>query len=337
MSSHIEVKNLTKIYKNKEREFKAVDNVTLSINKNDIYGIMGLSGAGKSTFIRMLNRLEEPTSGEIFVNGENIINFSKKKLMEYRRKTGMIFQHFNLLSSRDVKGNVAFALELAKWPKNKINPRVDELLELVGLEDKKDVFPSQLSGGQKQRVAIARALANYPEILLSDEATSALDPRTTASILELLKDIQSKLGLTIVLITHQMEVIRKVCNRTAIMSEGKVIEEAPTKEIFLNPKNDLTKEFVSHITPERERKNEKLKTGGKQIVKLTFPGDQADKPYISELVKKFGLDLNILGGSIDDLTDASIGHLLVEFLGNVEDRNNAIIWLKDNKIEVEEI
>ena len=337
MAKHIEVKNLTKIYTNVDKEFKAVDNISLSINKNDIYGIMGLSGAGKSTFIRMLNRLEEPSSGEIYVNGENIVELPKKKLLEYRRKTGMIFQHFNLLSSRDVKGNVAFALELAGWQKNKIEPRVDELLELVGLEDKRNVYPSQLSGGQKQRVAIARALANYPEILLSDEATSALDPRTTVSILELLKDIQKKLGLTIVLITHQMEVIRKVCNRTAIMSDGKLIEEGSTKEIFLNPKNELTREFVSHIAPETENKKEKMKVTGKQMLRLNFQGEQAEKPYISDMVKKYGLDVSILGGTIDELADDKVGHLLVEILGSEAERNSAINWLKENKIEVEEV
>ena len=337
MAKHIEVKNLTKIYTNVDKEFKAVDDISLSINKNDIYGIMGLSGAGKSTFIRMLNRLEEPSSGEIYVNGENIVELPKKRLLEYRSKTGMIFQHFNLLSSRDVKGNVAFALELAGWPKNKIEPRVDELLELVGLEDKRNVYPSQLSGGQKQRVAIARALANYPEILLSDEATSALDPRTTVSILELLKNIQKKLGLTIVLITHQMEVIRKVCNRTAIMSDGKLIEEGSTKEIFLNPKNELTREFVSHIAPETENKKEKMKITGKQMLKLNFQGEQAEKPYISDMVKKYGLDVNILGGTIDELADDKVGHLLVEILGSDTDRNSAINWLKENKIEVEEV
>ena len=337
MAKHIEVKNLTKIYTNVDKEFKAVDDISLSINKNDIYGIMGLSGAGKSTFIRMLNRLEEPSSGEIYVNGENIVELPKKRLLEYRRKKGMIFQHFNLLSSRDVKGNVAFALELAGWPKNKIEPRVDELLELVGLEDKRNVYPSQLSGGQKQRVAIARALANYPEILLSDEATSALDPRTTVSILELLKNIQKKLGLTIVLITHQMEVIRKVCNRTAILSDGKLIEEGSTKEIFLNPKNELTREFVSHIAPETENKKEKMKITGKQMLKLNFQGEQAEKPYISDMVKKYGLDVNILGGTIDELADDKVGHLLVEILGSDTDRNSAINWLKENKIEVEEV
>lgn len=337
MTKHIEVNKLTKIYENKSGKFKAVDNISLSINKNDIYGIMGLSGAGKSTFIRMLNRLEEPSSGEIFVNGENIVDFSKGQLMKYRQKTGMIFQHFNLLSSRDVKGNISFALELAKWPKDKITPRVDELLELVGLEDKKDSYPSQLSGGQKQRVAIARALANYPEILLSDEATSALDPRTTLSILELLKDIQKKLGLTIVLITHQMEVIRKICNRTAIMSDGRIVEEGATREIFLYPKDELTKEFVSHILPDVNQNKEKSKATGRQLVRLNFPGDQADKPYISELVKKYSLDVNIMGGSIDELTDSRIGHLIVEFLGSDTDRNNAIDWLKENKIEVEDV
>ena len=227
----ITIKNLVKEYKLRNGKIlKAVDNVDLEIAKGDIYGIMGLSGAGKSTLIRLINRLEEPTEGEIYVEhvekGEeipvkkNVLDFDQNELRNYRKKTGMIFQHFNLLNSRSVGGNVAFPLEISGWKKEDINKRVDELLEIVGLLDKKENYPEQLSGGQKQRVAIARALANNPEILLSDEATSALDPRTTNSILDLLKDINKRFGITIILITHQMEVIRKICNKAAIWKDS---------------------------------------------------------------------------------------------------------------------
>ena len=257
----ITIKNLVKEYKLRNGKIlKAVDNVDLEIEKGDIYGIMGLSGAGKSTLIRLINRLEEPTEGEIYVEhiekGEeipvkkNVLDFDQNELRNYRKKTGMIFQHFNLLNSRSVGGNVAFPLEISGWKKEDINKRVDELLEIVGLLDKKENYPEQLSGGQKQRVAIARALANNPEILLSDEATSALDPRTTNSILDLLKDINKRFGITIILITHQMEVIRKICNKTAIMSDGKIVEEGTVKDIFMHPKTQLAKEFVSNISHE---------------------------------------------------------------------------------------
>ena len=263
----ITIKNLVKEYKlHNGKILKAVDNVDLEIAKGDIYGIMGLSGAGKSTLIRLINRLEEPTEGEIYVEhvekGEeipvkkNVLDFDQNELRNYRKKTGMIFQHFNLLNSRNVAGNIAFPLEISrKWNRREIEKRVDELLEIVGLSSKKNNYPEQLSGGQKQRVAIARALANNPEILLSDEATSALDPRTTNSILSLLKDINKKFGITIILITHQMEVIRKICNKTAIMSDGQIIEEGRTKDIFLNPKSPLAKEFVANMEKLTEKSN----------------------------------------------------------------------------------
>ena len=252
MSNFIEIENLKKKYKlNNGNEINAVDNVNIEVEKGDIYGIIGLSGAGKSTLIRLINRLEEPTSGKIIVNykdkRENVLEYNQDELNKFRKKTGMIFQHFNLFNSRNVAGNISFPMEISGWEKEKINKRVDELLEIVGLSSKKENYPEQLSGGQKQRVAIARALANNPEILLSDEATSALDPRTTNSILELLKDINKRFGITIILITHQMEVIRKICNKTAIMSDGKIVEKGTTKEIFLNPKTTLAKEFVSNI------------------------------------------------------------------------------------------
>ena len=286
MDSLIKIRNLVKKYKlNNGQELLAVNNVNLDIEQGDIYGIMGLSGAGKSTLIRLLNRLEEPTSGEIFVKHEvidkkgkkslgyedkNILNFNVRMLREYRKKTGMIFQHFNLLNSRNVAGNVAFPLEIARWKKRDINKRVDELLEIVGLSDKKLNYPEQLSGGQKQRVAIARALANNPQLLLSDEATSALDPRTTNSILELLKDINQKFGITIILITHQMEVIKKICNKAAIMSDGEIIEKGETKEIFLNPKTELAKEFVQNISHEEFRTEEEIKNRVNTTLKLIF-------------------------------------------------------------------
>ena len=336
MSDFIKIVNLTKEYiLSEEKILKAVHNVSLDISKGDIYGIMGLSGAGKSTLIRLMNRLEDATSGEIIVNEKNILEFDEFQLREYRKKVGMIFQHFNLLSSRTVEGNVAFALEIAGWNVVDRKDRVDELLEIVGLTEKKNVYPSQLSGGQKQRVAIARALANNPDILLSDEATSALDPKTTNSILDLLQDINKKFGITVILITHQMEVIRKICNKTAIMSNGEVIEVGKTKDIFMNPQSKIAKEFVSHIIPDEETIIETQKTIGKQVIKLFFDGVESDKSYITELIKRYGVDVNILSGTIDILHDSKVGHLLIEITGGNESTSGSINWLKENKIKVE--
>ena len=346
MDSLIKIRNLVKKYKlNNGQELLAVNNVNLDIEQGDIYGIMGLSGAGKSTLIRLLNRLEEPTSGEIFVKHEvidkkgkkslgyedkNILNFNVRMLREYRKKTGMIFQHFNLLNSRNVAGNVAFPLEIARWKKRDINKRVDELLEIVGLSDKKLNYPEQLSGGQKQRVAIARALANNPQLLLSDEATSALDPITTNSILELLKDINQKFGITIILITHQMEVIKKICNKAAIMSDGEIIEKGETKEIFLNPKTELAKEFVQNISHEEFRTEEEIKNReentGKLRLRLKYNEEQVNESYITQIIRKYDVEVNILGG---------LGNLLVEISANEEKSKDIIEWLKENKIDSE--
>ena len=359
----ITIKNLNKRYNiGTDREIVAVDNINLEIDKGDIYGIMGLSGAGKSTLIRLLNRLEEPTSGEIFVRhqmvpkknkknkenenineetfeNKNILEFKPAQLRQYRKKTGMIFQHFNLLNSRDVAGNVAFPLEISGWKKKDIAKRVDELLEIVGLLDKKNSYPEQLSGGQKQRVAIARALANNPQILLSDAATSALDPRTTNSILELLKDINKKFGITIILITHQMEVIRKVCNKATIMSEGKIIEEGETKEIFLNPKSDLAKEFVANIPHDEFRSDEELLKRSKNTetlaLKLKLTEDQVNRAFVTEIIKKFDVEINILGGFIDKVSNIIVGNLLIEIMTNKEIGEEILVWLKENKVELE--
>lgn len=340
MSEFIKIRNLVKQYKLKNgTEFNAVNDVDLDIEKGDVYGIMGLSGAGKSTLVRLINRLEEPTSGEIIVNGKNVLEYDQKQLREFRKKTGMIFQHFNLLNSRNVASNIAFPLEISGWKKVDITKRVDELLEIVGLVDKKENYPEQLSGGQKQRVAIARALATNPEILLSDEATSALDPRTTNSILELLKDINKRFGITIILITHQMEVIRRICNKTAIMSDGKIIEEGTTKEIFLNPKTILAKEFVSNISHDELEFNETgLNLGNKAettILKLKFTGEQVDKPYIYELIKNFDINISILSGAIDKLSDTKVGHMVIEIQSQETKIDEIKDWLLNNKVELE--
>lgn len=355
MEGFIKIKNLVKKYQNNNsKELLAVNNVNLDIEQGDIYGIMGLSGAGKSTLIRLLNRLEEPTSGEILVKQEivdkknntitgyedkNILKFNMKMLREYRKKTGMIFQHFNLLNSRNVAENVAFPLEISKWKKKDIEKRVDELLEIVGLSDKKQNYPEQLSGGQKQRVAIARALANNPKILLSDEATSALDPRTTNSILELLKDINKKFGITIILITHQMEVIKKICNKTAIMSDGRIIEKGETKEIFLNPKTDLAKEFVGNISHEEFRTEEEKKhreeNNGKLRLRLKYNEDQVNESYITKIIRKYDVEVNILGGFIDKVGDIIVGNLLIEISASEEKAKDIIEWLNENKIDSE--
>ena len=355
MEGFIKIKNLIKKYQlNNGKRLVAVNNVNLDIEQGDIYGIMGLSGAGKSTLIRLLNRLEEPTSGEILVKQEivdkknntitgyeykNILKFNMKMLRQYRKKTGMIFQHFNLLNSRSVAENVAFPLEISKWKKKDIEKRVDELLEIVGLSDKKQNYPEQLSGGQKQRVAIARALANNPKILLSDEATSALDPRTTNSILELLKDINKKFGITIILITHQMEVIKKICNKTAIMSDGQIIEKGETKEIFLNPKTDLAKEFVGNISHEEfrteEEKKQREENNGKLRLRLKYNEDQVNESYITKIIRKYDVEVNILSGFIDKVGDIIVGNLLIEISASEEKAKDIIEWLKENKIDSE--
>ena len=355
MDGFIKIRNLVKKYKlNNGQELLAVNDVSLDIEQGDIYGIMGLSGAGKSTLIRLLNRLEEPTSGEILVRHEiidrkkkkslgyedkNILKFNTRLLREYRKKTGMIFQHFNLLNSKNVADNIAFPLQISGWKKRDIKKRVDELLEIVGLSDKKLNYPEQLSGGQKQRVAIARALANNPQLLLSDEATSALDPRTTNSILELLKDINKKFGITIILITHQMEVIKKICNKAAIMSDGQIIEKGETKEIFLNPKTELAKEFVQNISHEEFRTEEEIKSreenNGKLRLSLKYNEEQVNESYITKIIRKYDVEINILSGFIDKVGGIIVGNLLIEISANEEKAKDIIEWLKENKIDSE--
>lgn len=330
----ITLEKVNKVYSN---GLHAVKDVSLKVNKGDIFGIIGLSGAGKSSLIRLINRLEEPTSGKIFINGENVLEFNKTQLLERRKKIGMIFQHFNLLSSRTVEENVAFALEIANWNKNEIKERVAMLLDIVGLSDKAKYYPSQLSGGQKQRVSIARALANNPDILLSDEATSALDPKTTKSILELIKEIQQKFSLTVVMITHQMEVVKEVCNKVAIMSEGRIVEEGGVHHIFADPKNEITKELISYVHQQTDTEIDYLHHKGKKIVKVKFLGTSTQEPIISKVIKEYGIDISILGGTIDKLATMNIGHLYLELGGDLSAQDKAIELMGTMDVIVEVI
>ena len=330
----ITLEKVNKVYSN---GLHAVKDVSLKVNKGDIFGIIGLSGAGKSSLIRLINRLEEPTSGKIFINGENVLEFNKKQLLERRKKIGMIFQHFNLLSSRTVEENVAFALEIANWNKNEIKERVAMLLDIVGLSDKAKYYPSQLSGGQKQRVSIARALANNPDILLSDEATSALDPKTTKSILELIKEIQQKFSLTVVMITHQMEVVKEVCNKVAIMSEGRIVEEGGVHHIFADPKNEITKELISYVHQQTDTEIDYLHHRGKKIVKVKFLGTSTQEPIISKVIKEYGIDISVLGGTIDKLATMNIGHLYLELGGDLSAQDKAIELMGTMDVIVEVI
>ena len=338
----IDIKNISKVYKTKNGELTAVDDVNLSIAKGEIFGIIGYSGAGKSTMIRLLNGLEKPTTGSVVVSGQDIAKASGNELRAARQKISMIFQHFNLLWSRTVEDNISFPLEIAGVPKGKRQKRVEELIELVGLKGRGKAYPSQLSGGQKQRVGIARALANNPEVLLCDEATSALDPETTDSILQLLLDINKQIGLTIVLITHEMHVIRKICNRVAVMEAGKVVEQGDVLTVFQNPQAPITKNFVSQASGETEEMQHSLEQilasypSGK-IVKLTFAGETTEQPVISQMVKQFDIVVNIVHGKISNTTGGSFGTLFIHIDGDKAQVREALQFLTKQAIQTEVI
>jgi D-methionine transport system ATP-binding protein len=295
----------------------ALNGVTLSIARGEVYGIIGRSGAGKSTLIRLINGLERPTRGVVTVDGVDIGRLDGAALRAERRQIGMIFQHFNLLSSRTVLGNVALPLELAGTPRADIVRRVDSLLELVGLADKRDRYPAELSGGQKQRVGIARALATQPKILLSDEATSALDPETTQSILALLGRVNAEFGITVVLITHQMAVIRAICHRVGVIEAGQIIEEGPVYDVFAHPQSEVTQSFLADITgrdlPDRIRQRLQTDPEGatQAVLRLTFSGEAAEAPILSRLSRETGVDLAILHGQIDTVAGRPLGALAV--------------------------
>ncbi len=336
MAPLIEVIDLSKrYYKKKDADTHALRHLNLTIEKGDIFGIIGQSGAGKSTFIRCLACLEKPTFGEIIVQGKNICLLEGKELRNYYKSIGMIFQHFNLLSSRTVAENIAYPLEISGMDSESIRKKVYELIVLVGLEEQKEQYPAQLSGGQKQRVGIARALASDPAILFCDEATSSLDPKTTKEILSLLKKIQKKLGLTIVLITHEMEVIKQICNKVAVLERGELVETGTLSQIFVHPKQPITKNFVQNTMHEIPPHFFKEIAPNKQLLHLHFKGDKADQPIISQLVRKFNVDANILLGWIDSLQTVTVGNLIIQLAGDPANIEQARHYLKTLEIQYE--
>ena len=344
----INIEHLDKTYHLKNADVHAVDDVSLQIESGQIYGVIGYSGAGKSTLVRCLNFLEIPDSGSIEIEGFGKVNakqgsldISQKKLRELRQSIGMIFQHFNLLDRSTVFDNVAYPLKYTGLSKKEIVTRVDKLLDLVDLADKKYVYPSQLSGGQKQRVAIARALSNNPKVLLSDEATSALDPDATESILKLLKDLNKRLGITIILITHEMSVIKSIANRVAVMENGKVVEEGDVYDIFANPKEEITKKFInsssslSNITKLIENKT--IIPRDSKLVKLTFTRDSVGSATISKISREYNVDVNIMLANVDVVNADALGGIIASIEGNKDDIQDAINYLHASNVKVEVI
>lgn len=340
----IELKNLHKTYHGDNGSLDALRGVSIHVRQGEIFGVIGKSGAGKSTLIRCINMLERPGSGCVIVDGEELTTMPERQLRDVRKKIGMIFQHFNLLSSRTVYDNIAFPLELAGKTASEIEAAVTPLLDLVGLTDKRNQYPAQLSGGQKQRVGIARALANRPKVLLCDEATSALDPQTTHSILELLRDINQKLGLTIVIITHEMQVIKEICDRVAVMENGLVIEEGSVIDLFVRPQTATTKEFirtiVSHDLPDIFAAlpfTETPQPDSSLMLRLSFIGSSANEPIIAGLIRRFNVDVNILFGNIDHLKNTPFGTLLVEVSGEDAAIQAALQYLQEIELGIEVI
>lgn len=338
------LKNLNKTYNTKPGEVEALKDVTLNIKKGEIYGIIGFSGAGKSTLVRCINFLEKPTSGEVIVDGKDLGTLSNKELRNERKKIGMIFQHFNLMKSRTVFENIAYPLKGKGYSKEEINKKVNDLLKLVELEDKAKVYPSELSGGQKQRVGIARALANDPKVLLCDEATSALDPQTTKSILRLLKEVNKKFGITIVVITHEMQVVKEICTRAAVMENGRVVEEGNIFKIFSEPKEKITKNFIDSTSLltniydliKEESSVVDIKENEK-ILKLKYLENSTSEPIISIVSREFNVDTSIIFGNIEIIQDLPLGGLIVIIRGEEAQVNKVIAYLKENKVEVEVI
>ena len=335
MTAILSISSMSKSFFKDGIQCPVLQDITLEVNKGEIFGIIGQSGAGKTTLLRCMASLEKPSSGQLYFYQDKLTGCSKDMLRSYRKKIGMIFQHFQLLSSKTVFGNIALPLELAGWSHDEIQKRVEELLFLVGLQDKKDSYPSHLSGGQKQRVGIARALALRPEILFCDEATSALDPKITKEILDLLKDLSKKLSLTIILITHQMEVIKQICNRAAVIDKGHIVEMSSITNLFCEPKHPITKYFLQssvHQMPEQL-----LKRGGgdRDFLRLYFKGETAKEPIITRMLRLCDVTVNILLGWIDAVEDTTIGTLTVEIAGSAENRRRALLFLKENDIRFE--
>lgn len=344
----IKLDHITQTYKTPEgREFKALDDVSIEIRPGEIFGIIGRSGAGKSTLVRCINLLNRPSEGTVTVDGKNLTELSEDELRESRRSIGMIFQHFNLLSSRTVYDNVALPLELVGTPKNVIREKVEPLLKLVGLTEHAHKYPSQLSGGQKQRVGIARALTNDPKVLLSDEATSALDPETTVATLALLKRINKELGLTIVMITHEMQIVKQICERVVVMNYGKIVEQGKVVDIFMSPQHETTKALIGNVMARdmpasildrfcKARENHP-NSDAVYLLRLAFSGNEVTRPVISECSRRFNLDFNILRGTVDDVQGQTLGSLTVLIEAESSVFIEAVNFLRENGVVVEEI
>jgi len=332
----IELKNISKIYKRNNTETQALKDINLHINKGDIFGVIGFSGAGKSTLIRLVNYLEKPTKGKVIINNHDLNHYPVRQLRKLRKDIGMIFQHFNLLNSKTIYQNIAIPLVLEKENKKIIQKRVIELLEFVGLEDKVDSYPNELSGGQKQRIGIARALATNPSILLCDEITSALDPNTTDSILKLLQKINETYNITIMIITHEMNIIQKICNRVAVMEDGKVIEEGTVLDVFSAPKQSSTKNFVRTVIqdelPETVRKNMTY-IPGSRLFQVDFTDVMNET--INELIKKYDITVNVLYATLNEIKDDTIGHMIIQLTG--DSINEAILYLQAKDVNAKEL
>lgn len=336
----IEIRNVHKTFTRKGIAIDALKGVNLKVEKGDIFGVIGYSGAGKSTLIRLVNYLERPTEGQVLVDGHDLGAYSVKELRAAKKNIGMIFQHFNLLESKKVFDNVAIPLVLLKKSKEEIRKRVTELLEFVGLSDKAGSYPNELSGGQKQRVGIARALASNPSILLCDEATSALDPQTTRSILQLLKRINAEYNITVMIITHEMSVIQEICNKVAVMEEGRIIEQGSVLDVFGHPQHPTTQNFVktviqNTITPSVQKS---IKTGlGSRICKLNFVGAATTEPLLYEMIRANEVKVNILFANTTEIQEKTLGTVIIQLDGEGAEINKAVSFLKSNGVDVEEV
>ena len=326
----IRIEGLKKVYGSGPSAVTALNNINLTIHKGDIHGIIGMSGAGKSTLIRCVNRLDTPTEGRIFIDGRDILAMNGKDLRATRKRVSMIFQQFNLLMQKNVARNVRYPLEIAGVPRPKANERVKELLELVGLSHKADAYPAQLSGGQKQRVAIARALASNPEVLLCDEATSALDPMTTQSILALLKDINERMGITIVIITHEMAVIRQICNRVTIIDGGNIVEEGTVDEVFTHTRSAAGRRLFGVVG---EQEDQPIQSA----VRIIYDGEQTKAPNLSNFILKSGMPVNIISADVKQLGGKTYGQMLLELPESYADRDKLVSGLREMGLTVEEV
>jgi len=341
----IQLSHIEKTYDSPSGPVKALKGIDLTIERGEIFGIIGLSGAGKSTLIRCINMLERPTAGKVIVDGQDMTSMNEKELRKARKNIGMIFQHFNLLSSATVYDNIAFPLRLSHTPEAEIKKKVLPLLELVGLADKAHQYPSQLSGGQKQRVGIARALASEPKVLLCDEATSALDPQTTRSILELIQDINRKLSLTVVVITHEMQVIKDICDKVAVIENGVIAEQGTVLEVFTNPQKPITKDFISVLLsnelPAAFRGGEVSKEplpGAYLLLRLTFIGESADDPVLAGMIRKFPeIEVTMLFGNLDQIKSTPFGRMIIGITGPEAKIQEAIQYLRQQDLKEEVI